>query len=252
MNMNNDFEDLDNNDVSNDYVNQLTLNFLISKSQLQKLKKIQEKETNTNINTNINAKYDKHRISDLFNKLINNNRPDDLLEDVKTCFDAFIEKSIYYLEIHDKNVCIQNEREYVGDHFENLQEDDVGDYVGYNEYNEVVEDDEEYNEVIDDEYNEDEEQYKEDLIEDYFEEPVINVNKKSSQYNKGKLSKGVDDIQKLPLDWFNATRQNYKINQIIPRKKEIIIDNLNTNTNTNTNTNKYETKNNSSYQKKKI
>ena len=28
----------------------------------------------------------------------------------KTFFDAFIEKSIYYLEIHDKNECIQNER----------------------------------------------------------------------------------------------------------------------------------------------
>ena len=243
--MNNDFEDaVNNNDVSNDYVNQLTLNFLISKSQLQKLKKIQEKETN--INANAVAKYDKHRISDLFNKLINNNRPDDLLEDVKTCFDAFIEKSIYYLEIHDKNVCIQKEREYVGDHFENVQEDDVGYDVGYNE------DDEEYNEVMDDEYNEDEEQYKEDLIEDYFEEPVINVNKKSSQYNKGKLSKGVDDIHKLPLDWFNSTRQNYKINQIIPRKKEIIIDNLNTNTNTNTNINKNTNKNNLGYQKKKI
>ena len=34
-----------------------------------------------------------------------------------------------------------------------------------------------------------------------------------------------EDLHKLPLDWFNTTRQNYKINQIIPRKKELIIDN---------------------------
>jgi hypothetical protein len=40
------------------------------------------------------------------------------------------------------------------------------------------------------------------------------------------MSNGVEDIHKLPLDWFNTTRQNYKQNQIIPRKKEIIFDNL--------------------------
>jgi len=34
------------------------------------------------------------------------------------------------------------------------------------------------------------------------------------------MSKGVDDIQKLPLDWFQNIRQNYKKNQIIPMKKE--------------------------------
>ena len=42
---------------------------------------------------------------------------------------------------------------------------------------------------------------------------------------KNKASNGVEDIHKLPVDWFNSTRQNYKINQIIPRKKEIVIDN---------------------------
>jgi hypothetical protein len=221
---------------NNDYINQLTLNFLISKTQLQKLKKIKEKELDANINEN--SQYDKHRITELFNTLLNNKRPDDLLEDVKTCFDAFIEKSIYYLEIHDKNVCIQNERdgsdvsnEYVGLETCDNKEDNVGDYVGYNE--ELDEDEELEDEELDD-----------DLIEEYFEEPVINVNAKSSQNNKNNRSKGVDDIQKLPLDWFNTTRQNYKINQIIPRKKEIIIDNSNTSKNTN--------KNNLAYQKKKI
>ena len=36
-------------------------------------------------------------------------------------------------------------------------------------------------------------------------------------------SHGVDDIQKLPLNWFENLRQNYKQNNIIPRKKEATI-----------------------------
>ena len=61
-----------------------------------------------------------------------------------------------------------------------------------------------------------------DLDEDDAVEPVKKLNTK---YSKKTVSNGVEDIHKLPLDWFNSTRQNYKINQIIPRKKEIIIDN---------------------------
>ena len=145
----------------NDYVNQLTLSFLISKNQLQKLNKLKQKQHEEPI-------YDKERVNELFTQLLNNERPDDLLEDVKTCFDAFIEKSIYYLEIHDKN---------------SVKE---------------------------------EEQVQEKEQEEEEEEPIACAKK----HNK---SKGVDDIQKLPLNWFNSTRQNYKINQILPRKKEISI-----------------------------
>ena len=36
-------------------------------------------------------------------------------------------------------------------------------------------------------------------------------------------SVGVNDIQKLPLNWFENVQQNYKKNQIIPRKKEPIM-----------------------------
>ena len=42
-----------------------------------------------------------------------------------------------------------------------------------------------------------------------------------NKYNKKTNSVGVDDIQKLPLDWFQNVRENYKKNQIIPRKKDI-------------------------------
>jgi len=178
-------------DDDNTYINEITLNFLISKSQLHKLNKLKQKDLV------LEPTYDKNRIHQLFKQLLNNNKPDDLLEDVKTCFDAFVEKSVYYLEIHDKNENIQNER--------------TGKLVESN------------NDDINDEF------------EDYFEEPVLDVEpvldavepvkKLNTKYSKKTVSNGVEDIHKLPLDWFNATRQNYKINQIIPRKKEIIIDN---------------------------
>jgi len=161
----------------NDYVNQLTLSFLISKNQLQKLNKLKQKQHEEPV-------YDKERVNELFTQLLNNERPDDLLEDVKTCFDAFIEKSIYYLEIHDKNLVIQTSR--------------------------CIEDEDELDKD-DDELEEDE-----NVEEEEEEEPIACAKK----HNK---SKGVDDIQKLPLNWFNSTRQNYKINQILPRKKEISI-----------------------------
>ena len=91
-------------DDDNTYINEITLNFLISKSQLHKLNKLKQKDLV------LEPTYDKNRIHQLFKQLLNNNKPDDLLEDVKTCFDAFVEKSVYYLEIHDKNENIQNER----------------------------------------------------------------------------------------------------------------------------------------------
>jgi hypothetical protein len=196
---------------SNNYVNQLTLDFLISKSQLQKLNKLRQKE----ILFSDNVVYDKSRISKLFNDLLNNKEPDDLLDDVKSCFDALIEKSIYYLEIHDKNISIQNER---NEDLADKNKDDIEDLVDKND---------DFDKDDEDEYFEDIEDVEDFEDIEYFEEPepepVIRVNKKYSK--KPFLENGVDDIHKLPLDWFNTTRQSYKINQIIPRKKEIIIDN---------------------------
>jgi hypothetical protein len=182
----------------NAYVNQLTLNFLISKNQLQKLNKLKQKEQV------LEPEYDKKRISQLFNQLLNNDRPDDLLEDVKICFDAFIEKSIYYLETHDKNEIIQNERnEQIKDDINYEDEEDIQD---------------EEDDVQDEEDEEDED---EDVQEETKEviKPYIKYSKKNN------ISNGVEDLHKLPVDWFNSARQNYKINQIIPRKKEIVIEN---------------------------
>ena len=180
----------------NEYINQLTLNFLISKTQLHKLNKLKQKDFDPR------PTYDKNRIGCLFNKLLNNNKPDDLLEDVQTCFDAFIEKSIYYLEIHDKNTNIQNERNDQIDSEDKDSEDEDKD--------------------SEDDGIEDFAKDEEDEDKDSEDEEDMTSTKVFKKYNK---SKGVEDIQKLPLDWFNTTRQNYKINQIIPRKKEIMFDN---------------------------
>jgi hypothetical protein len=148
---------------------------------------------------------------------LNNNKPDDLLEDVKVCFDAFIEKSIYYLEIHDKNESIQNER--------------TGEVADEDVLAKAVEEDINYDKEYDDDDEEDDFNDDEDddavvahaVVADAVESVI--VKKINTKYSKKNISNGVDDIHKLPLDWFNTTRQNYKQNQIIPRKKEIIIDN---------------------------
>lgn len=186
-------------DNDNAYVNQITLNYLISKSQLNKLNKLKQKDVS------LEPIYDKDRIHNLFNQLLNNEKPNDLLEDVKECFDAFIEKSIYYLEIHDKNETIQNERT-----------------------NEQIQDDDEYNKIEEHDFDDEDEDENSnsdsdsDETEKPLEEPIKNI---TAKYPKKTISNGVEDIQKLPLDWFNTTRQNYKKNQILPRKKEIVIEN---------------------------
>ena len=195
-----DKEKVSDNDIEdNAYVNQLTLNFLISKNQLQKLNKLKLKEDISEL------EYDKKRIYKLFNQLLNNDKPDDLLEDVKTCFDAFIEKSTYYLEIHDKNETIQNER---NDDIKNDIKNDINDDINFEE-----------EEDINDDINFEDEEEEEEEEEEEVIKPYIKYSKKNT------MSNGVEDIHKLPVDWFNSARQNYKINQIIPRKKEIIIDN---------------------------
>jgi hypothetical protein len=168
-------QDITDQDItdSNDYINQVTLNFLISKTQLQKLNKKMNNEIK-----NEPIVYDKPRILELFNKLLNNERPDDLLEDVRLCFDAFIEKSIYYIDIHDKNAIIEKDR---SDNF---------------------------NDDFNEDFNED---FNDDLNEGFKEEPIIKVNVIESRENT--------------FNWFNTTRQKYKMGQICPRKKETIIDN---------------------------
>jgi len=94
--------------MSDDLVNQLTLNFLISKNQLQKLNK-KVKDNSDQIKVKEIQKYRK-RIIALFNNLLDCQPPDDLLFEVKLACDSFIDKSIYYFKAHDNSIQLENER----------------------------------------------------------------------------------------------------------------------------------------------
>ena len=217
--------------MSDDLVNQLTLNFLISKNQLQKLNK-KVKENSDQIKVKEIQKYRK-RIIALFNNLLDCQPPDDLLFEVKLACDSFIDKSIYYFKAHDNSIQLENER---------LNEDIIHDDIDFEkEENDKEEDDDE--EENDDEEEQDmsnaeetddiegteekkgqEEKDHAECIEGTEEEKSIykhnNIIVKNKYTNQ---SRGVDDIQKLPLNWFQNVRQNYKQNNIMPRRKESTI-----------------------------
>ena len=227
--------------MSDDLVNQLTLNFLISKNQLQKLNKKLKDTTDTK------RKGDKEiyeeRIKILFNDLLVDNPPTDLLQEVKTGFDFFLDKCIYYFKASDNNELLEKERtNIIDDQSHDIIQDDI-DYekeerdIERGNYEEQEDEEQEYEEQ-DDEEQDDEEQDDEEP-----EELDKNADKKTisssrpftnqsavivqHKYKKTTNSIGVEDIQKLPLDWFQNVRQDYKKNKIIPRKKEIVIQDEN-------------------------
>ena len=94
--------------MTDDLVNQLTLNFLISKQQLQKLnKKTKEVSCKRKI---IEIQEYSNRIRTLFADLLVCEPPEDLLFEVKSAFDNFIEKSIYYFKAHDNTENLEKDR----------------------------------------------------------------------------------------------------------------------------------------------
>ena len=196
--------------MSNDLVNQLTLNFLISKTQLQKLNK-KVKETSDQERLREMQQYNE-RIKNLFNDLLVCQAPDDLLFEVKNTFDNFIDKTIYYFKAHDNNNELEMER----------AGNDIQDDIDYEkeareiEKGNYLEEEQEEEEGQEEEGQEEEEEEQESSKS--IHNPVI-VKSKYSITN----SVGVNDIQKIPFNWFENVHQNYKKNQIIPRKKEPII-----------------------------
>lgn len=190
--------------MSENLVNQITLNYLISKNQLQKLnKKINE---NTENNRKSDKEIYKDKIQKLFYDLLKDNPPDGLLQEVKTGFDFFLDKCIYYFKALEplNNELLEKNVEQEEDVLEDLDEDVLEDV-----------DEDEDGDVL-----EDEDVEEEDKKVNY----MNNVDVKPKYYKKSVISEGVENIQQLPLDWFQNVRQNYKKNKIIPRKKEIIID----------------------------
>ena len=227
--------------MSDDLVNQITLNFLISKQQLQKLnKKIKQKEEDK-MKTDMEIYKDK--IVELFNQLLDHQVPSDLLEDVKHSYTYFVEKSIYYLKMKessntefieaDKEEAEEESDEDEDEDDEELEEDELS-------ANEIVteNDDEDEDEEAEDDEDEDEELSANEIVaeDEIVTKELTNTFKtqpttiKKTVYKKfaNTKSKGVDDIQQLPLDWFSKVRQTYKQNQIIPRhkdnEKDVLID----------------------------
>ena len=220
--------------MSEDFVNQLTLNFLISKHQLQKLnKKVKE-------NADTSRKTDKElygqRITKLFNDLLVNEPPDTLLQEVQIGFDLFMDKCIYYFKAVDNNDLFEKARtdDYPSD---NIIHDDI-DYE--KEGNSIERGNYKENDLEEDRgvrgfpvKEEDSEEEEEDggVRGLGAQNPVKELNGgirglpvvKHKLYKKN-TSVGVDDIQKLPLDWFQNVKENYKKNQIIPRKKYITFE----------------------------
>ena len=181
--------------MSEEIVNQITLSYLISKNQLQKLNKKLNENTENNRKTDIEIHKDK--IKTLFTKLLEESEPEGLIQEVKNGFDFFIDKCIYYF----KTVESCNNESSNNESYNNVDE-------------EGEDDDEDEEEGEGDEEEEDDDE--EDLEEDIYVKPKY--------YKKPAISEGVENIQQLPLNWFQNIRQDYKKNKIIPRKREIIIN----------------------------
>lgn len=186
--------------MSEDYVNQVTLNFLISKNQLDKLNKKRMAEREENIKSD--KEIFREQICALFNDLLNNNEPLDLLSEVRESFDYFVAKSVYYFKTRSEIRAVEEEEADKG-----IQEDDV--------YDDDKEDEEDV--------NEDEEDVEEDVNEELEEDEEEEKPTRKKGIKQIKLKES-DQVHKLPLDWFKNTRQNYKMTQILPRKKEINLE----------------------------
>ena len=204
--------------MSDDLVNQITLNFLISKSQLHKLNnKIKQKEQET---MKSDKEIYKDQINELFTKCLNDEFPNDLLQDVRNSFTYFIEKSVYYLKLKadrtddsgDKNLEAESLEEELSD---NEKDEDISD----NEAEEDEDEDEDETESLETESLEVE---TENLEEEYEED--VKPQRVYKKTTKPSHSEGVDDINKLPLDWFTKVKyqtQKQKQNQNLIEKKNI-------------------------------
>ena len=186
--------------MSDDLVNQITLNYLISKSQLQKLNnKIKQKEQD---NMKSDKEIYKDQIGELFTKCLNDEFPDDLLQEVRNSFTYFIEKSVYYLKLKaNKPDTSASASEAEEDAVVNL---------------EAEEEEASEEEASEEEEEEDAEEEEEDVDEEAV--PPVKSERVFKKNNKVVHSEGVENIQQLPLDWFTKVRCSSKQNKSVPVK----------------------------------
>jgi len=194
--------------MANDFIEQLTLNILINKNQLSKLNKIHDS------NKLCEKDEYKSRIQKLFNDLIEDNKYNDLSQDVLIGFNYFIEKSIYYFKMHDKHQELEQEQEEKDEESgcsdENSTFDE--DKSTFSEENSDVgneTEDEESHEKINQQFN---------LITSIENTGKTNVSEKPKKNSF--VSNGVDDISKLNYNWFETAKQRSKQNKIIPRTND--------------------------------
>jgi hypothetical protein len=165
--------------MSEDIVNQITLSYLISKSQLEKLNKKHKPESDYS-SKHFKETY-KGKIIELFNNLIDN-KSDIYTEEIKRSFNIFIEKSIYYLKM------INNDNS--------------------NEGLETVEQEDSNSEELEQEDSNSEELEQEDSNEEEEEEEETK-----------KINISQNNMEKIPFDWFKNVKQRHQLNQIMPRNK---------------------------------
>lgn len=94
-------EDKEKKYMSDDFVQKLTLNCLISQHQLYKLNKTMKKNANEKRKSQLET-YRK-QIEELFQQLMSGNAPDNLMLEVQNSFDIFVDKSVYYLQALERS-----------------------------------------------------------------------------------------------------------------------------------------------------
>ena len=151
--------------MSEDLVNQLTLSFLISKKQLQKLNK-KLKETTETSRMSDKEIYNE-RIKNLFNDLLVDNPPTNLLQEVQTGFDFFLDKCIYYFKASDNNELLEKERTNINDE---QSHDIIHDDIDYEKEERDIENGNYKEHSDEDEEEEEQEEEEEDEEEDEQEE----------------------------------------------------------------------------------
>ena len=195
--------------MSEDFINQLTLNYLVGGKTLNKINKIKETQQPT---CEINDF--KPRIQELFVSLLQNQEPEDLLKETKDAFNYFIDKSIYYFKIHDKHLILkeeeQEEQSESSSDAEDYYEDDKSD--NFSEENSDVgneTEDEETKEKINDQFKMI--QLTEQRIHVETTEKIVRPKIKQNL-----SSQGVDNIDEVN-NWFMQAKNNKKQFSIIPR-----------------------------------
>jgi hypothetical protein len=205
--------------MSNDLINQITLNYLISKQQLEKLNKCKENPANKQKQK---REIYKQRVLELFTNMLDGNHPNGLLMEVKKSFDYYIDNCIYYFEVHDNHIEIEEKRVGVindvqeEDHNEEYLEEDCDEDSDEN-CNEDC--NEECAEQLDGLQNDTNYQEGSDIELSNNQEIEIKTLKTptnmhlTSQENhvypkkKNAISQGVENINQLPLDWFTKVKK---------------------------------------------